>query len=251
MLILSSFLLLSSCALYFFILPYQPIPSKGDQTEPASLPPPETPLPQVEPLSHAQEWNQRAKDLFDAERYAEAFKVADGSMTVPEAIASLLLAAISVDGMVSTEEAVRIGGLLGKASEAQIQALAHYGMQIGLAFQIADDALDYCAVEENLGKSLGKDLSEGKITLPLIHLLSACTTEENEKTRGIIYADNHQESDLRYILDLMERHQSITYALGRAREIAREGAAALSVFEGSPELESFQAVAAYVVDREL
>lgn len=147
--------------------------------------------------------------------------------------------------------ACRIGGILGNASEARVHALAHYGMQIGLAFQIADDALDYCAVEENLGKSLGKDLSEGKITLPLIHLLSACKREESDRIRQIIYADNHSEPDLRYILGLMEQHRSITYALGRAHEIAREGTAALTVFDNSPELEAMHAVAGYVVDRDL
>lgn len=147
--------------------------------------------------------------------------------------------------------ACRIGGILGNAADTQVQALAHYGMQIGLAFQIADDALDYCAVEENLGKSLGKDLSEGKITLPLIHLLSACKREESDRIRQIIYADSHSEPDLRYILELMEQHRSITYALGRAREIAKEGTAALTAFESTPELEAMLAVAGYVVDREL
>ncbi|MDH4099585.1 MAG: polyprenyl synthetase family protein [Nitrospirota bacterium] len=147
--------------------------------------------------------------------------------------------------------ACRLGGLLGNASDAQVQALADYGMQIGLAFQIADDALDYCAVEQNLGKSLGKDLSEGKITLPLIHLLSSCNETENSQVREIIYADSPSESELRYILDLMNRYRSIEYALGRAKEIAESGTRALSVFNSSPELESFYAVAGYVVEREL
>lgn len=147
--------------------------------------------------------------------------------------------------------ACRLGGLLGNISDEQVQALAEYGMQIGLAFQIADDALDYCAVEENLGKSLGKDLSEGKITLPLIHLLSSCGETESTKVREIIYSDNPSEPDLRYILDLMTQYRSIDYALNRARQIAEAGTRALSAFDSSPELESFYAVAGYVVEREL
>lgn len=147
--------------------------------------------------------------------------------------------------------ACRLGGILGNASREKVEALALYGLQIGVAFQIADDALDYCAVEENLGKSLGKDLSEGKITLPLIHLMSVCDAAESEKIREVLHADNPSETDLIYIKDLMERSGSIKYALQRARHIAETGVDALKIFETTPELEPFLAVAGYVVDREL
>jgi octaprenyl-diphosphate synthase len=68
-------------------------------------------------------------------------------------------------------EACRIGGILGGVSEEQEEAIASYGMNVGIAFQMMDDILDYGADEGELGKKLGKDLEEGKITLPLICLL--------------------------------------------------------------------------------
>ena len=83
-------------------------------------------------------------------------------------------------------EACRIGGILGGVSDDREEALAAYGMNVGIAFQMMDDILDYSADEGELGKKLGKDLEEGKITLPLICLLKSVTEAERDEIKTIV-----------------------------------------------------------------
>ncbi len=78
------------------------------------------------------------------------------------------------------------GAILGSASEEQISALTQFGRNIGMAFQITDDTLDYMAKEKEFGKSIGKDLEEGKITLPLIYALKQCTAKERKIIKELI-----------------------------------------------------------------
>jgi octaprenyl-diphosphate synthase len=96
------------------------------------------------------------------------------------------------------------GAILGSASKEEEDAMASFGLKLGLVFQIADDVLDYMAEENTLGKSLGKDLEEGKITLPLIYLLQSTTDAEAEKVKSIIRSEKMFRSDLIYITGLLE-----------------------------------------------
>ena len=82
--------------------------------------------------------------------------------------------------------ATRLSALLAGADARTQQALADYGMALGMAFQIADDVLDYTADAAALGKNLGDDLAEGKATLPVIHALAQATTEQRKRLSGII-----------------------------------------------------------------
>ncbi len=84
------------------------------------------------------------------------------------------------------EAAMRLGAILGKASAAEEQAAAKYGMHLGTAFQLADDVLDYSADEQQTGKHLGDDLAEGKPTLPLIHAMQHGSAEQAAVVRGAI-----------------------------------------------------------------
>ncbi|MDH3563306.1 MAG: polyprenyl synthetase family protein, partial [Gammaproteobacteria bacterium] len=84
------------------------------------------------------------------------------------------------------EAAARIGAILGGQPEATETALAAYGMHLGVAFQLVDDALDYSASPEDTGKNLGDDLAEGKPTLPLIHAINTGTPEQSQLLRKAI-----------------------------------------------------------------
>ena len=84
------------------------------------------------------------------------------------------------------EAAMRLGAILGKASAAEEQAAAKYGMHLGTAFQLVDDVLDYSADEQQTGKHLGDDLAEGKPTLPLIHAMQHGSAEQAAVVRGAI-----------------------------------------------------------------
>jgi len=147
--------------------------------------------------------------------------------------------------------ACRLGAILGRLPEDKEEALAGYGMDVGLAFQLLDDALDYTAQQDRLGKSLGKDLGEGKLTLPLIHLLSNSTPDESAKIREIIETQSHKKSDLENITSLMDKYRSIEYSMGRALSYIERAKGRLAVFSPSPHKDALAAVADYVVERDM
>jgi octaprenyl-diphosphate synthase len=91
-----------------------------------------------------------------------------------------------------------------------------------MAFQIADDILDYMAEENILGKNLGKDIEEGKITLPLIYLLRDASENEVKKVKSVIQSEKLTNSDLSGILELLEKYQSIKQAYTKAQNILEE-----------------------------
>lgn len=144
----------------------------------------------------------------------------------------------------------RLGAIIAKASEEKKDALAHFGKNIGIAFQVADDTLDYVADGGRLGKSLGEDLKEGKITLPLLHLLQHCGVEERGWVSKIMRAGTFRSEDLQQVIALMESQGSIAYAVQQAQRYADDAKAALSVFEDSPHRRSLLTIADYVVQRD-
>ncbi|HEX9860257.1 MAG TPA: polyprenyl synthetase family protein [Nitrospirota bacterium] len=147
--------------------------------------------------------------------------------------------------------ACRLAAVVGNMPPDKEEALAGYGMDLGLAFQLLDDALDYTAEEAKLGKSLGKDLEEGKLTLPLIHLLGVCTDDEADKVKSILSEDSLLKEDLDCILGLMHDNGSIRYAVDRAKSLIERAKARLDVFPPSPHKDALIAVADFVVEREM
>jgi len=112
------------------------------------------------------------------------------------------------------EAAMRLGAILGKASAADEEAAAKYGMHLGTAFQLIDDVLDYSADEAQTGKHLGDDLAEGKPTLPLIFAMQNGTPEQAAIVRGAI-----EQGDVSKFADVLE----IIHATG-ALEFTRQQA---------------------------
>lgn len=145
----------------------------------------------------------------------------------------------------------RLGAVISKAAPGQEEALTEYGKKLGLAFQITDDTLDYLADHKLLGKSLGKDLAEGKVTLPLIHLMRTATPEERGHVTAILQADSVSESDLAYVIGLMQSHGAIEESLRTAMAFADEAKAALGIFSDSPHRRALMTLADYVVQREM
>ena len=144
----------------------------------------------------------------------------------------------------------RLGGIIGNVPEEKKEALARFGRNLGIAFQVADDTLDYVADRRRLGKSLGKDLREGKITLPLLHLLQNSPKKEKARLKKIVSGDKFLQKDLAYVISLMEERGSIRYALERAQEYANRAKKDLSVFNDSLHRQSLYTVADYVVRRD-
>jgi len=147
--------------------------------------------------------------------------------------------------------ACRLGAVIGKAPLSQEDALAAYGRKLGLAFQITDDTLDYAADQKQLGKELGKDLAEGKVTLPLIYLLRRADPDEQAAIRSILAAEAMTDEDLGYTIKLMEKHGVVHEALRYAQSLADGAKATLAVFPDSPARQALTALADYVVQREM
>ena len=147
--------------------------------------------------------------------------------------------------------ACRLGAIVSKAPLSQEDALTAYGKKLGLAFQITDDTLDYSADQKQLGKVLGKDLDEGKVTLPLIYLMRKASADERDHLRNILNADSVSESDMVYTMGLMAKHGAVSEALDLAQSFSNDAKAALAPFPDSSPRRALMALADYVVQREM
>jgi len=145
--------------------------------------------------------------------------------------------------------ACQVGAILGKVSMEKEKALARFGMDTGIAFQLVDDCLDYTSRDEELGKTIGNDLREGKVTLPLIYTLRRSSPEERGGVIEAIEAEELKDSQLQYVTGLMRRYNSIDYTLRLARRYIESAKSSLEVFEPGPERSAMMAMADYVVER--
>ena len=143
--------------------------------------------------------------------------------------------------------ATELGGLLGGLPTTQVAALRRYGMELGYAFQIADDLLDYVSDADTLGKNIGDDLAEGKPTLPLIYALKNAQPEQVQSLRHAIEHGGLDSLD-RIIAAIRDsgalertRERAITHA-----NAARE---ALALLPASPYREALATLADYSVQR--
>jgi octaprenyl-diphosphate synthase len=144
----------------------------------------------------------------------------------------------------------RIGALLGAVPPEQTEALTRYGLDIGVAFQISDDALDFDADQARLGKAIAADLREGKRTLPLIAMLERAPQREAERVRTLLRRRALEPVDVEDIRRLVLEHDGVEYARTRAHAFARAAKADLEAFPPSGERETLSLVADFVVDRD-
>jgi len=147
--------------------------------------------------------------------------------------------------------ACAVGGILGDASDIQIEALTRFGMRLGSAFQITDDTLDYVAKEEEFGKAIGKDLDEGKMTLPLIRTMKKCHAEEKTLIKRVIENNDRDGQDLAGVLSLIHRYDGINYSLNKAKAYIDEGKGYLESFSSSEARDALFAISDYIIERRL
>ncbi|WP_343058599.1 polyprenyl synthetase family protein [Roseospira visakhapatnamensis] len=128
----------------------------------------------------------------------------------------------------------RVGAVVADRPEAEKDALEAYGRNLGVAFQIADDFLDYSAREADLGKAIGDDFRDGKLTLPVIHAIARA--DETERAFWVrcleeqAFSDEDGEADLAQAMDLLLKHGSLAATVRRAHEYAEAARRALDVF---------------------
>lgn len=145
--------------------------------------------------------------------------------------------------------ACEAGAILGKVSPEKQKLLADFGMDLGIAFQLMDDILDYVATEEDFGKSIGHDLEEGKITLPLIHTLRQCTAGERDKIAAVIEQDEMSLDDFRDVSALVKQYGGIDYTVSVAKHYIDKCSDYLKPFGQCPVGEALLELADYVVTR--
>jgi octaprenyl-diphosphate synthase len=126
--------------------------------------------------------------------------------------------------------ASEIGAVIAGRSAAEQAALRLYGTNIGLAFQLVDDALDYSGEAAMLGKRVGDDFREGKMTLPVVLSYQRGSAEERAFWLRTLQDGDIQEGDLAYAISLMRRHNAIDETVERARQYGHEAQAALDIF---------------------
>jgi octaprenyl-diphosphate synthase len=145
--------------------------------------------------------------------------------------------------------ASRIGAVLGERPPAEEEALDRFGRNLGIAFQLVDDLLDYSAHEAELGKSVGDDFRDGKVTLPVLLAFARGNDDERVFWRRAIEELDQRPGDLERAIELVERHGAITETLARARLYAAAAARALAPFPDLPEKRALVAAAAFAGDR--
>ena len=145
---------------------------------------------------------------------------------------------------------VRLGALLaGKNEETEIK-LGSYGANLGLAFQVIDDLLDFTSSEEKLGKPIGSDLREGKVTLPLIYLLPRCRPEEVEKVYRVLEEGGFHSVQFFEIQELIERYGALRAARDKARKFAQLARNSLDGFPDSQYRDALRSLAEFILERQ-
>lgn len=143
--------------------------------------------------------------------------------------------------------ATRLGALLAGADDATQTALHAYGLQLGYAFQIADDVLDYASDAATMGKNLGDDLAEGKMTLPLIHAMQHADAATRTRLRSIV--QQGEVSALPEVIAAIQAHDSLDYSRQRALQHAARAEAALAVLPGNAATAALHGLAIHAVQR--
>jgi octaprenyl-diphosphate synthase len=145
---------------------------------------------------------------------------------------------------------LRLGALLAGRSEEEEMKLGSYGSDLGLAFQLVDDILDFTSSETVLGKPTGSDLREGKVTLPLIYLLQKCTPEETKKVSWVLEEGDFQKVKFSEILKLVERYGTLHAARRKAQNYAERAKACLDGFHDSQYKDALRSLAEFIVERD-
>ena len=144
----------------------------------------------------------------------------------------------------------QIGGMLGEAGEARELELREYGFNLGIMFQLIDDLLDFTGEAETIGKPIGGDLREGKVTLPIIHLLQHGAAEASALVHEMVEQRHVTPEKWTRLKTLLTEHRSIEYAYARALEFGEAAKRHLKVFPDSPERDALMALADYVLYRD-
>jgi len=143
----------------------------------------------------------------------------------------------------------QIGAILGEANRKQEEELADFGLNVGIAFQLVDDALDYRNLKPAWGKQPGKDFLESKATLPLIRSFKMAKESERERLRELFTRPDLAQEHYQEALEIVDRLGGIDYTMEKARQYIATAQKHLSIFPDSPHKLALLAMAQFVVER--
>jgi len=144
----------------------------------------------------------------------------------------------------------RLGAIFGGASDGGIEKLGEFAWNLGMAFQLVDDVLDFTAAENVLGKPVGSDLREGKVTLPLIYALERATAEERAEVATVLGNGHYDGIPFARMSELILRHGGIERATERAQSFRDKARLLIAEFPESPYQRALAAVTELVTDRD-
>ena len=220
-------------------------------------------------------WGNQASVLVGDFLFSRAFElmVADGSLTILEVLshASKVIAEgevmqLTTSNDTSTGEtayleviraktaqlfsaACRIGAVVADRPKVEEDALETFGMNLGIAFQLIDDVLDFSAKQANLGKTVGDDFREGKITLPIILAFRRGGDEERVFWRRTLEDLDQSDGDLDRAIGLLEKHGALDDTVERARHYGAIARDAMGIFDDSPHKQALVDVIDFCIER--
>ena len=219
-------------------------------------------------------WGNKTSVLVGDFLLSKAFQlmVADGSLTVLRILsdASAVIAQgevlqLTTSNSLDTSEQDYLDVIAGKtatlfAAASELGAvltdqpaleapMREFGLCLGMAFQMMDDALDYSAQQANLGKTVGDDFREGKITLPVIHAFAQGTAQEKAFWQRCMEELEQTETDLARALELLQQHKALEYTVQRARDYCDRAIEILDQFNDCPEKQALREIVDFCISR--
>ena len=147
------------------------------------------------------------------------------------------------------EAACRVSAIIADAPQENETALADFGYNLGIAFQMADDLFDYTLTTTDFGKAVGADLREGKLTLPVISALRNAASDDKELMIKIIKDPNFSVDDFETLIELLDKHGGLAYTQKVAAAYIDKAKQALCIFESSPTRDIMLDIADYALAR--
>lgn len=145
--------------------------------------------------------------------------------------------------------ACEIGAILGNVKNELRVSLKNFGYNLGMAFQLTDDMLDYTSYDEVLGKKVGTDLKEGKITLPLIHAIKSATEKEKAVIQNIVDKNRVTARDFEKVYKIIEKYDGLGYTAQTTRQYTDAAKDCLNIFGASPYRDALLSLPDYILKR--
>jgi octaprenyl-diphosphate synthase len=144
----------------------------------------------------------------------------------------------------------KLGALVGGADSQTEERLGEYAWNLGMAFQLVDDLLDFTSREKVLGKPVGNDLREGKVTLPLVYALEQASAEERRRVETILSERNYDRVPFPQILEMVERYRGIARVKERAQAFTDKARGIIGEFPDSPYQRALYSITELVTERD-